>query len=107
MKENRITRSGGILSLDDPSRRRSAGGTARAPNAPRAGGAGALAPALTHVPTLMQVRAMAHFEGREPSSYLLDPAVNLRARAAAWRRGPAGPSGAALQRPLRRWRPAL
>jgi hypothetical protein len=25
----------------------------------------------------MQVRAMAHFDGREPSSYLLDPAVNF------------------------------
>jgi hypothetical protein len=24
----------------------------------------------------MQVRAMAHFDGREPCSYLLDPAVN-------------------------------
>jgi hypothetical protein len=24
----------------------------------------------------MQVRAMAHFEGREPCSYLLDPKVN-------------------------------
>jgi hypothetical protein len=24
----------------------------------------------------MQVRAMAHFDGREPSSYLLDPKVN-------------------------------
>ena len=31
---------------------------------------------LAHVPTLMQVRAMAHFDGREPCSYLLDPAVN-------------------------------
>jgi hypothetical protein len=31
---------------------------------------------LVHVPTLMQVRALAHFEGREPCSYLLDPAVN-------------------------------
>ncbi len=31
---------------------------------------------LAHVPTLMQVRAVAHFEGREPCSYLLDPAVN-------------------------------
>ena len=25
----------------------------------------------------MQVRAMAHFDGHEPSSYLLDPAVNF------------------------------
>jgi hypothetical protein len=32
---------------------------------------------LAHVPTLMQVRALAHFAGREPSSYLLDPTVNL------------------------------
>ena len=31
---------------------------------------------LAHVPTLMQVRAMAHFDGREPCSYLLDPTVN-------------------------------
>ncbi|MEO9117553.1 MAG: hypothetical protein ABI355_00350 [Solirubrobacteraceae bacterium] len=31
---------------------------------------------LTHVPTVMQVRAMAHFDGREPCSYLLDPKVN-------------------------------
>ena len=31
---------------------------------------------MEHVPTLMQVRAMAHFDGREPRSYLLDPAVN-------------------------------
>ncbi len=32
---------------------------------------------LAHLPTLMQVRALAHFDGREPSSYVLDPAVNL------------------------------
>jgi hypothetical protein len=32
---------------------------------------------LEHVPTLMQVRALAHFDGRDPSSYLLDPAANL------------------------------
>ena len=25
----------------------------------------------------MQVRALAHFDGREPCSYLLDPAVNV------------------------------
>ena len=31
---------------------------------------------LGHVPTVMQVRALAPFEGREPCSYLLDPAVN-------------------------------
>ena len=32
---------------------------------------------LAHVPTLMQVRVLAHFDGREPSSYVLDPTVNL------------------------------
>src|SRR5205085_11551754 len=31
---------------------------------------------LAHLPTPMQVRAMAHFDGREPCSYLLDPTVN-------------------------------
>jgi hypothetical protein len=31
---------------------------------------------LAHLPTLMQVRALAHFDGGEPCSYLLDPAVN-------------------------------
>jgi hypothetical protein len=31
---------------------------------------------LAHVPTLMQVRALAHFEGRDPRSYLLDPKTN-------------------------------
>ncbi len=31
---------------------------------------------LAHVPTPMQVRAMAHFDGRKPCSYLLDPKVN-------------------------------
>jgi hypothetical protein len=32
---------------------------------------------LTHRPTVAQVRTMARFEGREPCSYLLDPAVNF------------------------------
>ena len=32
---------------------------------------------LEHVPTLMQVRALAYFDGREPSSYRLDPTLNL------------------------------
>ena len=32
---------------------------------------------LEHVPTRMQLRALAHFDGREPSSYLLDPKVNF------------------------------
>jgi hypothetical protein len=32
---------------------------------------------LAHVPTLMQVRALVRFDGREPSSYVLDPTVNF------------------------------
>jgi len=32
---------------------------------------------LEHRPTLGQVRAMAYFDGRDPCSYLLDPAVNF------------------------------
>jgi hypothetical protein len=32
---------------------------------------------LQHVPTRMQLRALARFDGREPGSYLLDPAVNF------------------------------
>ena len=31
---------------------------------------------IEHVPTRMQLRAMAHFDGRESSSYLLNPTVN-------------------------------
>jgi hypothetical protein len=31
---------------------------------------------LSHVPTVIQIRALAHFDGREPCSYLLDPKVN-------------------------------
>ena len=32
---------------------------------------------LAHLPTVMQVRTMAYFEGQAPCSYLLDPAVNF------------------------------
>jgi hypothetical protein len=32
---------------------------------------------MEHVPTRMQVRAMAHFDGGEASSYLLGPAMNF------------------------------
>ena len=77
MRRNRSTRSGGTPPLDEPvsvkevRRRASVGRTARAlvqlARSRRR---------LEHVPTLMQVRALAHFEGREPCSYLLDPAVN-------------------------------
>ena len=75
-RRNRSTRSGGIPLPDDPVpvkevRQRARLGTVRAllqlARSHRR---------LAHVPTLMQVRALAHFDGREPCSYLLDPAVN-------------------------------
>ena len=76
-RRNRSTRSGGIPLLDDPvpvkkrRRRVHVGRTLRAlveiARAHRR---------IEHVPTLMQVRALAHFDGREPCSYLLDPTVN-------------------------------
>jgi hypothetical protein len=34
---------------------------------------------LAHVPTVMPVRAMAHFEGREPRSYPIDEAGDVLA----------------------------
>lgn len=76
-KEPYGTRSGGIPLLDIPV-------PAKAHrHRPRAG---RTIPALlrlarshrrpARVPTLIQVCALAHFDGREPCSYLLDPAVN-------------------------------
>ena len=77
-RRNRSTRSGGIPPPD--------GHVSRAGGPPRRTGARRMFRALVelvrsrrrlaHVPTLMQVRALAHFDGREPSSYLLDPTVN-------------------------------
>ena len=75
-RRNRSTRSGGIPLPDDPRpaksrRRRRVVKTLRALTE--------LARShrqLAHVPTLMQLRALAHFDGREPCSYLLDPTVN-------------------------------
>ena len=77
MRKNRSTRSGGFPSLERraPRRRRGAGIGAR--RTLRA--VAQLVRSwrrLAHVPTLMQVRALAHFDGREPCSYLLDPKVN-------------------------------
>ncbi len=76
MRRNRNTRSGGIPLLDDdvPAKgrrihvRRTLRALVELARWRRR---------LDHLPTLMQVRALAHFEGREPSSYLLDPAVNF------------------------------
>ena len=77
-RRNRSTRSGGSPPPDDH--------TPRSEHR-RRDGRGCLLRALmellrsrrrlAHVPTLMQVRALAHFDGREPSSYVLDPAVNF------------------------------
>ena len=77
MRRNRSTRSGDIK-LPDLRRRRRRGRGAGVRRALRALGRLARARGrVKHVPTRMQVRAMAHFDGREPSSYLLDPAVNF------------------------------
>jgi hypothetical protein len=77
-RRNRSTRSGGIPLLDDPVPVNEARRRARLRRTARA--VVELARShrrLAHVPTRMQVRALAHFDGREPSSYLLDPVVNL------------------------------
>jgi hypothetical protein len=76
-RRNRSTRSGGIHLLDDarpakthrtrPGVRRTLRALAELARARRR---------LAHVPTLMQLRALAHFAGREPCSYLPDPRVN-------------------------------
>jgi hypothetical protein len=76
-RRNRSTRWGGIPLLGDarsakthrtrPGVRRTLRALAELARARRQ---------LAHVPTLMQLRALAHFDGREPCSYLLDPTVN-------------------------------
>jgi hypothetical protein len=78
IRTNRSTRSGGIPPPDDTLLARSRKPGVRARRTLRA--LVELAQSrrrLAHVPTVMQVRALAHFDGREPSSYVLDPAVNL------------------------------
>ncbi len=77
-RRNRNTLSGGFPSLErrDPRRRRGRSIAARRPL--RAVARLVLSWRwLAHLPTPMQVRAMAHFDGREPCSYLLDRAVNF------------------------------
>ena len=78
MRNNRIAATGGDPPLDRRIRRRWRDRYVGAQRTLRA--LSRLARArrrIEHVPTLMQVRAMAHFDGREPSSYLLDPKVNF------------------------------
>ena len=76
-RRNRSTRSGGFPPLARPGPRNGRGTRTGARRTLRA--VVQLARSwrrLAHVPTLMQLRAMAHFDGQEPCSYLLDPAVN-------------------------------
>ena len=76
-RRNRSTRSGGIPLLGDPVPAKTRRRRARPRRTLRA--LVELARSrrrLAHVPTLMQIRALAHFDGREPCSYLLDPKVN-------------------------------
>ena len=77
-RRNRSTRSGGFPPLErsGPAKWRRQRGSARAGRSARSRELVRSHRRLAHVPTLMQVRAMAHFDGREPCSYLLDPAVN-------------------------------
>ena len=77
MRENRTTRSGGIALFERPGPQRRRGSGIGVRKTIRA--VAHLVRSwrrLSHVPTVMQVRALAHFDGREPCSYLLDPNVN-------------------------------
>jgi hypothetical protein len=77
MRENRTTRSGGIALFERPGPQRRRGSGIGVRKTIRA--VAQLVRSwrrLSHVPTVMQVRALAHFDGREPCSYLLDPNVN-------------------------------
>jgi hypothetical protein len=76
-RRKRSARVGGIPLPDDPVRLKGARRRARLARMARA--LVELARShrrLAHVPTRMQLRALAHFDGREPCSYLLDPKVN-------------------------------
>jgi len=76
-RRNRSIRSGGFPLLERPSPRRRRGKRSVVRRTIRAVALLVRSRGrLAHVPTLMQVRAMAHFDGREPCSYLLDPKVN-------------------------------
>ena len=75
-RRNRSTGSGGIALLGR-SRRSKPGGRGDARRTLRAVAQLVRSRrALAHLHQCRQVRAMAHFDGREPCSYLLDPAVN-------------------------------
>ena len=77
MSRNRTTRSGDIKLPEDRRRRRRGRGAGVRRTLRVLGRLVDARGCVRHVPTRMQVRAMAHFDGREPSSYLLDPRVNF------------------------------
>ena len=98
MRRNRSTRSGGINLPDYRRRRRRRRGAGIRRTLRALGRLARARGRMKHVPTRMQVRAMAHFDGREPSSYLLDPAVNFVPELPLGGRGPAGAARPALHR---------
>jgi hypothetical protein len=77
VRRNRSTRSGGRKLPDDRRRRRRGRGAGVRRTLRTLGRLVRPRRRLEHVPKRIQVRAMAHFDGREPSFYLLDPAVNF------------------------------
>ena len=77
MRRNRSTRSGGRKLPEDRRRRRRGRGAGIRRTLRVLGRLARARRRMEHVPTRMQVRAMAYFDGREPSSYLLDPKVNF------------------------------
>jgi len=77
VRRDRSTRSGDFKPPDVRRRRRRGRGAGVRRTLRALGRLARARRRMKHVPTRMQVRAMAHFDGREPSSYLLDPAVNF------------------------------
>jgi hypothetical protein len=77
VRRNRSTRSGGIKLPDTRRRRRPERGVGIRQTLRALGRLARARRRMEHVPTRMQVRAMAHFDGCDPRSYLLDPKVNF------------------------------
>jgi hypothetical protein len=77
VRRNRTTGSGDINLPDGPRRRRRGRGAGVRRTLRALGRLARARGRVRHVPTRMQVRAMAYFDGRELSSYLLDPEVNF------------------------------
>jgi hypothetical protein len=77
VRRNRTNGSGDFKPPDDRRRRRRGRGAGTRRTLRALGRLARARRRMEHVPTRMQVRAMAHFDGREPSSYRLDPKVNF------------------------------